>query len=47
MQVKWEKVVDEESKWFRLPPGLRYPIELENMRYQIHLYRRLPDGGGG
>lgn len=40
--AKWEKLVSDESKWFRLPEGLQYPIELENMRYQIHLYRRLP-----
>ncbi|KAL1606192.1 hypothetical protein SLS60_003593 [Paraconiothyrium brasiliense] len=38
---KWEKIKEEESKWFRLPETLRYPIELENMRYQLHLYRRL------
>ncbi|KAK0778682.1 hypothetical protein LTR59_013419 [Friedmanniomyces endolithicus] len=38
--IRWEKVMSDESKWFRLPPGLEYPIELENMRYQIHLYRR-------
>ncbi|KAL5372207.1 hypothetical protein DPSP01_013673 [Paraphaeosphaeria sporulosa] len=37
---RWEKLQEEESKWFRLPAGLRYPIELENMRYQLHLYRR-------
>jgi len=37
----WDKVVSEESKWFRLPEGLSYPIELENMRFQMHLYRRL------
>lgn len=37
----WERVVSEESKWFRLPEGLSYPIELENMRFQMHLYRRL------
>jgi len=37
----WERVVSEESKWFRLPDGLSYPIELENMRFQMHLYRRL------
>jgi 25S rRNA (uracil2843-N3)-methyltransferase len=37
--VKWEKVINEDSRWFRLPAGLTYPIELENMRYQIHLYR--------
>lgn len=37
----WEKVVSDDSKWFRIPEELRYPISLENMRYQIHLYRRL------
>lgn len=36
----WTKVLTDESRWFRLPKGLDYPIELENMRYQIHLYRR-------
>ena len=40
-EAKWEKVKEEESSWFRLGEGLRYPIELENMRYQLHLYRRL------
>nr|POF20110.1 25s rrna (uridine(2843)-n(3))-methyltransferase [Quercus suber] len=39
----WEKVVSDASRWFRLPAGLKYPIELENMRFQIHLYRRLGD----
>lgn len=38
---KWEKLKEEDSKWFRLDDKLRYPIELENMRYQLHLYRRL------
>lgn len=38
---KWEKLITDESRWFRLPPGLKYAIELENCRYQIHLYRRL------
>ncbi|KAI9673338.1 MAG: hypothetical protein M1829_004104 [Trizodia sp. TS-e1964] len=38
---KWGKLVSEESRWYRLPQSLKYPIELENMRYQIHLYRRL------
>ena len=40
---KWHKVVSDDSRWFRLPSGLQYPIELENMRYQIHLYRRQSD----
>jgi 25S rRNA (uracil2843-N3)-methyltransferase len=38
----WEEVLSEDSKWNRLPEdGLKYPIELENMRYQMHLYRRI------
>ena len=40
-EKQWEKLKGDESKWFRLPQGLRYPIGLENMRYQMHLYRRL------
>ncbi|TVY82579.1 25S rRNA (uridine(2843)-N(3))-methyltransferase [Lachnellula suecica] len=39
--ASWEKVISEESKWFRMPDELRYPIPLENMRYQMHLYRRV------
>uniref|UniRef100_L2FU75 Uncharacterized protein n=1 Tax=Colletotrichum fructicola (strain Nara gc5) TaxID=1213859 RepID=L2FU75_COLFN len=35
----WEKVESHDSVWFRLAEGLRYPISLENMRYQMHLYR--------
>ncbi|KAF2214727.1 hypothetical protein CERZMDRAFT_65962 [Cercospora zeae-maydis SCOH1-5] len=42
--AKWEKLVSDESRWFRLPQGLEYRLELENMRYQIHLYRRSHDG---
>ncbi|QDS77411.1 hypothetical protein FKW77_006342 [Venturia effusa] len=40
---RWEKLREEESTWFRLPEGLNYPLELEDMRYQLHLYRRLVD----
>ena len=39
--ARWEKLVMDESRWFRLPADLEYPIQLENMRYQIHLYRRI------
>ncbi|KAI5926944.1 hypothetical protein F4810DRAFT_417459 [Camillea tinctor] len=35
----WEKLESHDSVWFRLAEGLRYPIALENMRYQMHLYR--------
>jgi 25S rRNA (uracil2843-N3)-methyltransferase len=38
---EWEKPVADESRWFRMPEELKYPISLENMRYQIHLFRRL------
>jgi len=38
----WDKIISEDSKWNRLPEGcLNYPIELENMRFQMHLYRRI------
>jgi 25S rRNA (uracil2843-N3)-methyltransferase len=37
----WVKVVSEDSRWFRVTKELRYPIPLENMRYQMHLYRRM------
>ncbi|KAF2468990.1 uncharacterized protein BDR25DRAFT_304878 [Lindgomyces ingoldianus] len=36
----WTKVTEDGSKWFRLSHSLAYPIELENMRYQLHLYKR-------
>ncbi|KAI0601283.1 hypothetical protein F4775DRAFT_606390 [Biscogniauxia sp. FL1348] len=36
---RWEKLESHDSLWFRLAEGLRYPIALENMRYQMHLYR--------
>lgn len=53
----WEKVEERGSEWFRLPEGgpgggkagpggLEYPIPLENMRYQLHLYRAAGEGGG-
>lgn len=35
----WDKLQSDDSLWFRLPEGLSYPIPLENMRYQMHLYR--------
>ncbi|ODQ70405.1 hypothetical protein LIPSTDRAFT_31958, partial [Lipomyces starkeyi NRRL Y-11557] len=36
----WEKVVHDDSVWFRVQKGLKYPLELENMRFFIRLYRR-------
>ncbi|KAL7942410.1 hypothetical protein V8C42DRAFT_332309 [Trichoderma barbatum] len=37
---EWENIESHDSIWFRLPEGLSYPIQLENMRYQMHLYQR-------
>ena len=37
---RWEKQESCDSQWFRLK-GLEYPIELEDMRYQLHLFRRV------
>lgn len=41
----WNKLEDEDSLWFRIDAKdrekLRYSVELENMRYQLHLYRRI------
>lgn len=37
--AEWEKVASADSVWFRLGQELKYPIQLEDMRYQMHLYR--------
>lgn len=37
----WEKVVDEDERLHRLVEGLNYPVSLENMRMQVHLFKRL------
>ncbi|KAG6249647.1 hypothetical protein E4U24_002021 [Claviceps purpurea] len=41
----WERLESHDSLWFRLPEELRYPIPLESMRYQLHLYRLDRDAG--
>ncbi|KAI6249884.1 25S rRNA methyltransferase [Erysiphe necator] len=38
--TSWIKIITEKSQWFRIPDSLKYAIHLENMRYQIHMYRR-------
>ncbi|POS72172.1 hypothetical protein DHEL01_v209429 [Diaporthe helianthi] len=37
----WEKVISEDSVWYRLDEGLEYPVSLENMRFQIHMFKRV------
>ncbi|KAI9172461.1 25S rRNA (uridine(2843)-N(3))-methyltransferase [Paramyrothecium foliicola] len=39
IDYSWERLESEDSTWFRLPEDLTYPIPLENMRYQLHLYQ--------
>ena len=36
----WELVSSTDSQWYRLPEGLSYPMQLENMRYFYRLYKR-------
>jgi 25S rRNA (uracil2843-N3)-methyltransferase len=38
---KWEKILEKSSLAYRLRDGLRYPGSLENLRFQVHLFRRL------
>ncbi|KAK5074812.1 hypothetical protein LTS08_005618 [Lithohypha guttulata] len=44
-EAVWVKVENEDSLWFRIEQKdrekLEYPVELENMRYQLHSYRRI------
>lgn len=40
MSGDWEKLRGEESCWFRLQEGLRYPLVVENMRYFVRVFRK-------
>ncbi|KFY35910.1 hypothetical protein V494_05494 [Pseudogymnoascus sp. VKM F-4513 (FW-928)] len=40
-KAQWDKLLGEEARWFRLSEKLKYPIQLEDMRFQVHVYRRL------
>ncbi|ANB14220.1 Bmt6p [Sugiyamaella lignohabitans] len=37
----WAIIDSEDSRWYRVPDGLKYPLKLENMRFFFKLYRRL------
>jgi 25S rRNA (uracil2843-N3)-methyltransferase len=37
----WEKVIDEPSMLYKLDDAIRYPVSLENTRFQVHLFRRM------
>ncbi|KAL8770665.1 MAG: hypothetical protein Q9209_003733 [Squamulea sp. 1 TL-2023] len=40
-EKQWEKVHGEDSRWFRLRGELKYPIALEDMRMQVHIFSKL------
>jgi 25S rRNA (uracil2843-N3)-methyltransferase len=37
----WEKVVHEPSMVYKLDDALKFPVSLENMRFQVHLFKRI------
>ncbi|RUS19005.1 hypothetical protein BC937DRAFT_88079 [Endogone sp. FLAS-F59071] len=37
----FEKLVADDSKWYRYPEHLKYPVDIQNMRYFIRLYQKL------
>jgi 25S rRNA (uracil2843-N3)-methyltransferase len=37
----WEKVIDEASMLYKLDDALKYPVSLENSRFQVHLFKRI------
>jgi 25S rRNA (uracil2843-N3)-methyltransferase len=37
----WEKVINEPSMVHKLDDALSYPVSLENMRFQVHLFKRI------
>lgn len=38
---KWERILLDENRLFKLDEGLKYPISLENLRFQVHVFRRM------
>ncbi|OZJ05754.1 hypothetical protein BZG36_01327 [Bifiguratus adelaidae] len=36
-----ETVVSYDAKWYRFPDDLTYPVDLQNMRYFLRLYRKM------
>lgn len=37
----WKKMVEEANMLYKLHESLRHPVSLENMRFQVHLFRRI------
>ena len=37
----WEKLADDRSKLFKVAAELKYPLSLENIKFQVHLFKKL------
>jgi len=37
----WEKLVEDQSRLFKVAAELKYPLSLENIKFQVHLYKKL------
>ena len=37
----WEKVINEPNMVYKLDDALEFPVSLENMRFQVHLFKRM------
>jgi 25S rRNA (uracil2843-N3)-methyltransferase len=37
----WGKLVEEDNYLLQLPEGLRFPVSLENIKFQLHLLEQL------
>jgi 25S rRNA (uracil2843-N3)-methyltransferase len=40
-ELTWETLFKDQSRLFRVAERLKYPICLENIKFQIHLFRKL------
>ena len=39
--TQWRRLLADESRWFRRDKTLEYPLQLEDMRYQVRIFERL------
>jgi 25S rRNA (uracil2843-N3)-methyltransferase len=40
-QPRWKKILNDEARWFRKDKSLKYPVPLEDMRFQVHVFERV------
>ncbi|KAK9471543.1 uncharacterized protein V1510DRAFT_419569 [Dipodascopsis tothii] len=41
LEMGWKCVHKNDATWFRVPEDFKYPLQLENMRFFVRLYRKL------